>query len=226
MTVRTDPPHTPKGEVGEYPGLVYLVDDDDNVRKSVGFLLDAAGLSVRPFATAGEFLSAAPFESGACVLLDERLPDLPGTEVLARLRRFGNPPPVIFVTAFPSTELVVKMMRAGAHAVLEKPLDKNTLLETLKSTQEWSAKLSAEHAEWQLLEERFRELRPRERETLELIVAGVGSAKQLSDALGISQRTVEGYRSQLLARTGCAAISEVVRLEMRRKELSERHAGG
>lgn len=225
MTVRTDPPPAPRERHDGHPPVVYLVDDDPHVRKSVRFLLESSGLVVREFASASEFLEAHPFDPHACVLLDERLPDLPGTELLARLKTFESAPPVVFMTAFPSTELVVRMMREGALAVLEKPLDKAVLLETLKSAREPGLRRMAEREELKRIDERFQNLRPRERETLDLLVAGLGTGKELSEVLGISPRTVEGYRSQLMARTGCSSIAEVVRLEMRRRELRERHTG-
>jgi two-component system, LuxR family, response regulator FixJ len=225
MTVRTDPPHAPGDRDDGHPSIVYLVDDDPNFRKSVRFLLESVGLVVREFATAGEFLDAAPFDPHGCVLLDHRLPDLSGTNVLSRLKSCENPPAVVFVTAFPSTDLVVRMMREGALAVLEKPLDKDELLATLKSAREPNVQRASERAERKRLDERFRDLRSRELETLDLMVVGLTKVRELSEALGISPRTVEGYRSQLMAKTGCSSIAEVVRLAMRRRELRDRLGG-
>ncbi len=190
---------------------VYLVDDEEAVRRSAGFMLKTSGFAVESFASGAEFLKAVQPGAAGCVLLDMRMPKMNGLQVHAALREHGLVLPVIIMTGHGDIGLAVKAMKAGAIDFIEKPFEKATLLAALADGFQRLA--SAGHrAEWAAdAAARLEILTPRERDVLRGLVDGLPN-KTIGYDLGISPRTVEIHRAHLMAKLEVRSLSEVLRL--------------
>lgn len=192
---------------------VYVVDDDISVRRSVSFALATAGFAVRAFGTGRDFLDAADALAPGCVLLDLRMPDLGGFAVLRELGERRRRFPVVTITGYGDIETAVNAMKLGSRDFLEKPFSDAALLSVLDSV---FASLPREvEAEGERLraEGLVAGLTPRERELLEGLVAGL-SNKGVANKLGVSVRTVEMHRGNLMDRLGVKSLADVVRIAL------------
>ena len=170
--------------------VVHVIDDDEALRESLAFLLRAAQLEVKSYASARAFLDELPDESLGCVITDVRMPDISGIDLLRRLKDLKIGVPVIVVTGHGDVALAVEAMKIGAADFFEKPFDDDLLLASVRSAlqeQEGQKKRYAERAE---IESRIAALSPRERDVLRGLVEGRAN-KQIAFDLGISPRTVE-----------------------------------
>ena len=191
---------------------VHVVDDDDAVRRALAMLFRSAGIPVETHPSGLAFLEALPSfceEAVGCVLTDVRMPGLDGLELLRRLRQCGFGRPVIVMTAHGDVSTAVRAMKAGAADFIEKPFDDDALLASvgaaLKPTQASGPAGAADAAA------RIAALSPREREVLDLLIAGKPN-KLIARDLGLSPRTVEVHRARLMARLGVGSLAEAVRL--------------
>jgi two-component system response regulator FixJ len=189
---------------------VHIVDDDGAVRRSLEFLLHAAGFKSTAYETARSFLDAAPGVSAGCVLLDVRMPEMDGLELQARLNRLGCPLRVIVMTGGGEVADAVRAMKAGAVDFLEKPFDDDRLLGAIEEALLVSQR-SAGNREAAEAAERIGALSRRERQVLEALSAGRPN-KVIAYDLGISVRTVEVHRARMLERLGVRGLAEAVRL--------------
>ena len=192
--------------------VVHVVDDDDAVRRSLAFLLATDGLAVRVHASAVAFLESVPVVSG-CVLTDVRMPDLDGIELLRRLKRRGSPPPVIVMTGHADVPLAVEAMREGARDFIEKPFDDEVLLASVRAALAQAERSADVAAETSAVRARLAALSEREREVLDGLVAGKAN-KVIGLDLGISPRTVEVYRANVMAKLQAGSLSELVRMTL------------
>ena len=193
--------------------IVHVIDDDDAVRDSLAFLLRSAKLDVRTHESATAFLDALPQAGTGCIVTDVRMPDLSGIELLKRLRDASISVPVIVITGHGDVQLAVEAMKAGAADFLEKPFDDEMLLAAVRSalgTAEKGARVEAAHA---VLHERLATLSGRERDVLDGLVAGKPN-KIIAYDLGISPRTVEIYRANVMTKMQAASLSELVRIAL------------
>lgn len=197
--------------MSELQRVVHLVDDDDSVRRSVGFMLKTSGFQVRSYASGAELLKdAKSFEPG-CILLDIRMPGMDGLEVQQALKAAGVSLPVIIMTGHGDVPLSVKAMKAGAVDFLEKPFAKETLL---SSIDEGFRRLSQKEARGERRAEaevRLQALTPRERDVLDGLAQGLPN-KTIAYDLGISPRTVEIHRANLMTKLGVRSLSEALRI--------------
>ncbi|WP_207481183.1 response regulator FixJ [Arenibaculum pallidiluteum] len=196
---------------------VFVVDDDEAVRDSLSMLLESAGLSVRTFGSAPEFLdSDAPSRSG-CLLIDVRMPGMDGIEVQERLRATGCPLPVIVMTGHADVPLAVRAMKAGAIDFVEKPFDEDALLSTIRTAMSRTeavktpAPAAPPAAVAPEVLERLAILTPREREVLEGLVAGHPN-KVIAYQLSISPRTVEIHRARVMEKMQADSLPKLVRM--------------
>jgi FixJ family two-component response regulator len=191
------------------PGTVIVVDDNAAVRKSLQTLFNAAGLSVETYASGRQFLAAYDPRSAGCLVLDVKLRRESGLDLLEELHRRKATLPVVVLTAHGSVPLSVRAMKAGAIDVVEKPTPPVQLLIRVRDALDLANRrrelLSAESA----LAQRLARLTPRERQVAELTVAGKRS-KEIANTLGVSYRTVEGYRSRLLEKMDVKSATELV----------------
>ncbi|MBO9601223.1 MAG: response regulator transcription factor [Novosphingobium sp.] len=190
---------------------VYLIDDDDSVRRSIGFMLKTSGLKVEAFPNGVEFLKAVRNLDPGVILLDIRMPDMDGLEIQAELNGRGISLPVIVMTGHGDVEVAVRAMKGGALDFIEKPFDKAVLLESLAegfSRLEHSGKLSGRREEAQ---RRLNGLTPRERDVLAGLAVGYPN-KTIGYDLGISARTVEIHRANLMKKLEVTNISDLLRI--------------
>jgi len=192
---------------------VHIIDDDDAVRDSLTFLLNTAGIKVRSHPSAGAFLDALAGAQLKCVITDVRMPGMSGIDLLRRLRELKIEVPVIVITGHGDVPLAVEAMKIGAADFLEKPFDDDALLASVRSAlarQDGDAKRSSERAD---IEARLSALSKRERDVLDGLVAGHAN-KQIAFDLGISPRTVEIYRANLMNKMQAGSLSELVRMAL------------
>ena len=193
--------------------IVYVIDDDDGARHSLEFLLDCAGIRVRSFASADTFLASSPPLSGACIVTDVRMPGRNGIELVEELRRRGANVPVIVITGHADVPLAVQAMHAGVADFIEKPFDDEVMLSSIRKVLARQAGDDQAQAEKRSILERIASLSPRELEVMEGLVAGHAN-KAIAYDLGISPRTVEVYRANVMTKMGAASLSELVRMSL------------
>ncbi len=190
---------------------VFVVDDDASVRDGLALQLEAAGLAVESFASAEQFL-AAPRPSGVgCLVLDVRMPGMNGPELQDELARRNLYLPIIFLSAYGDIPLAVRSIQAGAVDFLTKPVDGQLLLERVQTALLRSEQAYLRETNQQAIRQRLATLTDRERQVLELAIAGHAN-KEISRVLAISARTVEHHRSHILLKTGAANLFELARL--------------
>jgi two-component system, LuxR family, response regulator FixJ len=194
-------------------GVVHIIDDDDALRESLAFLLRTAGIEGQTYASAKAFLEAPPDLSLSCVITDVRMPDMSGIDLLRRLKELKFAVPVIVITGHGDVALAVEAMKIGAVDFLEKPFDDEVLLASVEAAlrqRGGQAKRDSERAE---IEGRLAALSPRERDVLGGLVAGRAN-KQIAFDLGISPRTVEIYRANLMSKMQAGSLSDLVRMAL------------
>jgi FixJ family two-component response regulator len=191
--------------------LIHIVDDDESLRTALLRLLDVVGFEARAYASTGAFLLQPPDDRPGCILLDVRLPGPSGLELQTALRRQGVTLPVVFLTAHADVASSVQAMKAGAVDFLEKPVNRDILLNALQRALDRDSAERSLRNEEQRLRARFESLTPREREVFELVVSGKLN-KQIADELGIGERTVKAQRSQVMLKLGVDSAAELGRL--------------
>ncbi len=188
--------------------MVHLIDDDSSIRASLPILLDTARLKTRCYAGAREFLAAWRPEQEGCILLDVRMPDMSGPELQAELARRHIDLPIIFLTAYADLATGMTAMKLGALDFLIKPVDGELLLQRVAAALELgAARRQGEHAR-RALRKKLLKLTPREREILDLALAGMANG-EMAERLGISQRTIEGHRSRIYLKTDVGSVAEL-----------------
>jgi two-component system response regulator FixJ len=193
--------------------VVHVIDDDEAVRDSLTFLLKAANIPVRAYESATDFLAAASKAESGCIVTDVRMPEMSGIELLRQLKASKVETPVIVITGHGDVPLAVEAMKAGAADFLEKPFDDDIVLAAIRSALgrvEDSGKRNAERLE---IIKRLDALSKREREVLQGLVAGLPN-KSIAFDLGISPRTVEVYRANVMTKMGANSFSELVRMAL------------
>jgi two-component system, LuxR family, response regulator FixJ len=194
-------------------GTVHIIDDDDALRESLAFLLGTARIDVATHASAAAFMEAIPGARLSCVITDVRMPGMSGIDLLKRLREMKIEVPVIVITGHGDVPLAVEAMKVGAIDFLEKPFDDEVLLASVKAAierQGGDIKRNAERAD---IESRLAALSNRERDVLGGLVAGRAN-KQIAFDLGISPRTVEIYRANLMNKMQAGSLSDLVRMAL------------
>jgi two-component system response regulator FixJ len=190
--------------------VVHVVDDDEAIRQSVGFLLRKAGHRVETYASGTIFLKAVTRTTG-CILLDVRMPDIDGLEVQKRLAETGIALPIIMLTGHGDVALAVRAIKAGALEFLEKPFERASLLEAIDQALAQSNRNDrAQLAETEAVV-RLAALTPRERDVLDGMVLGRPN-KLIAYDLSIATRTVEVHRANLMEKLGARSLSDVLRI--------------
>ena len=191
------------------PNRVYVIDDDEALRDSLLFLLDSAGFEVTLFETAQQFLDALPALSFGCVVSDVRMPGIDGIELLKRLKGEHSAFPIVVMTGHGDVPLAVEAMKAGAIDFIEKPFDEQAILDAVRAAlercgDEGDGDRAAVVGKLALLSER-------ERQVLDGLISGHAN-KTIAHNLGISPRTVEVYRANLMAKMQAKSLSELIRM--------------
>ncbi|THD56394.1 response regulator FixJ [Phenylobacterium sp.] len=192
---------------------VYIVDDDEAIRRSLAFLLRAGGLRSRTFESAVAFLEEARDLAGGCVITDVRMPGLDGVELVRRLSQERLPLTCVVITGHGDISLAVEAMKAGAVDFIEKPFKDEVLLAAVNKALNSDDRVRQDEQSRLTYQSAFAGLSKREREVLEQVVVGKTS-KIIAYDLGISPRTVEVYRAGMMMKTGAKSLSELVRMAL------------
>ena len=193
--------------------VVHVIDDDEAVREVLAFQLGSAGIDVQTYDSAAGFLKIAPTVQAGCIITDVRMPDLSGIDLLRQLRELKVSAPVIVITAHGDIPLAVEAMRLGAIDFLEKPFDDDVLLASVRSALEKGDRDRTRQAERSSIQSRLAALSNRERDVLQGLVAGRAN-KQIAYDLGISARTIENYRANLMIKMQASSLSDLVRMAL------------
>src|SRR5512147_17761 len=205
--------------------IVYVIDDDDAVRQSLEFLLKTAGLAVRGFEHARAFLEILPQVGNGVVVTDVRMPDISGIDLLRSLKQTNPDLPVIVITGHGDISLAVEAMKIGAVDFLEKPFDDDLLIASVRSALDRDADAAKRKAELGNISEKLAALSNRERQVLDGLVAG-NANKTIAFDLGISPRTVEIYRANVMTKMSANSLSDLVRMAMTAGILESTTKGG
>lgn len=195
--------------------VVHIVDDDAAVRDSLSFTLSASGLAVEVYPSALELLARARELKPGLIITDVRMPGMSGLELVARLKEIGLNHPIIVLTGHADVGMAVDAMKAGVIDFIEKPFDDTALLNAVESARQRLAGDAGRQAERQEVEARIGQLTSREKDVFEAIVAGE-SNKSAALKLGISPRTVEIYRANVMEKMRARSLSDLVRMALLR----------
>jgi FixJ family two-component response regulator len=190
---------------------VYVVDDDSSIRQAVSGLLRSAGLKVDTFGSAQEFLSAPRADAPSCLVLDVRLPDGSGLDLPDELRHMDVPLPIIFITGHGTIPMSVRAMKSGALEFLTKPFRDEELLGAINVALENDRLARAERSLLAEARRRIERLTPRERQVLDLVVAGKMN-KQIAASLGTAEQTVKQHRGRVMKKLEVDSVADLVRI--------------
>ncbi len=193
--------------------VIYVIDDDETVRHSLEFLLKSSGITVRGFESAKAFLEILPEVEGGCVITDVRMPGMTGIDLLRHLHATKAGLPVIVITGHGDIALAVEAMKIGAFDFLEKPFDDELLIAAVRAALQRDADAANRKAGLGAIQQKLAALSTREHQVLEGLVAGKAN-KVIAFDLGISPRTVEIYRANVMTKLKARSLSELVRMAM------------
>ncbi|WP_082769490.1 response regulator FixJ [Caulobacter sp. CCH9-E1] len=192
--------------------VVHIIDDDAAMRDSLAFLLQVNRIPYRIFESAVAFLEDLP-EDGGCVLSDVRMPQMNGIQMVRKLKELDYRAPIIVMTGHADVPLAIEAMKAGVFDFIEKPFDEDLLLQALRAALEKGKAQSEQDEALATTRQRIAALSPRERDVLEGLVDGKAN-KIIAFDLGISPRTVEIYRANLMTKMQARSLSELVRMAL------------
>lgn len=191
--------------------LVFVVDDDESVRKSLARLVKAAGYEAETFGSVRDFLARSPYEGPCCLVLDVRMPGLTGLDLQEALRAAGRRLAIVFITGHRDVPVTVKAMKGGAVDVLTKPVDKGTLLGAIRQAVARTLADRRQQARVMEIRDRITTLTPREAAVFALVVTGMLN-KQIGSKLGIKENTVKVYRARVMEKMRAGSLAELVQL--------------
>jgi two-component system, LuxR family, response regulator FixJ len=201
----------------EAHATVFVVDDDADLLKSLGWLFESAGLHVKSFSTAQEFLADYDPDEPGCLLLDVRMPDgLSGLQLQEELTRRGKPPPIIIMTGHARVPMAVRALKGGAVDFIQKPFSDEVLLDRVRRAIDLDRRTRQVRIEGTKFADLITHLTPREREVMELVIAGKPN-KIIASDLAISAKTVEIHRGRVMRKLNVDSVAELVRLALQWK---------
>ena len=197
----------------QHEPVIYAIDDDEAVRQSLEFLLKSAGIKVRAFDSAKAFLEILAEVEGGCVITDVRMPGMTGIDLLKHLHAAKTDLPVIVITGHGDVALAVEAMKVGAFDFLEKPFDDEMLIGAVRAALQRDADAAQRKAGLGAIQQKLAALSTREQQVLGGLVAGKAN-KVIAYDLGISPRTVEIYRANVMTKLEANSLSDLVRMAM------------
>lgn len=191
--------------------LVFVVDDDASVRKSLVRLIKAAGYEAEAFGSVGDFLARRPYDGPCCLVLDVRMPGRTGLDLQEALRAAGQWLSIVFITGYRDVPVSVKAMKGGAVDFLTKPVDEGTLLGAIEQAVARTLADRRRQARQTEIQRRIATLTPREAAVFALVVTGMLN-KQIGSDLGIGEKTVKVHRARVMEKMQAGSLAELVRL--------------
>jgi FixJ family two-component response regulator len=194
--------------------VVYVVDDDESVRRSLARLLRSAGLTAETFPSAQAFLDRDLPDRTACLVLDVRLPGLSGLDLQGALTQTERIVPIVFITGHGNVPMSVQAMKSGAVDFLQKPFEEDQLLAAIERALARCRAARAERTDRMVVQRRFDTLTPRERQVLGLVVVGRLN-KQIAADLGAAEKTIKIHRGRVMRKMEANSVAELVRMSQR-----------
>ncbi len=191
--------------------LVHLIDDDEAVRKSLSFLLKAADYSVETYDSAKTYLEQAASSRCDCIVTDVRMPEISGLQLIRKIRGSGSAVSIIVITGHGDVPIAVEAMKAGACDFLEKPFGNESLIRAIEGAVALQISSEGQDQERKEIGQRIESLTERERQVMRGVVSGA-SNKEVARNLGISPRTVDIYRANVMTKMRAESLPELVRL--------------
>lgn len=191
--------------------MVFIVDDDESVRKSIARLVKSIGLNAETFPSPQSFLDRKPYNGPCCLVLDVRMPGMSGIDLQRELEKSGLFLPVIFITGYGTVPMSVQAMKNGAVDFLPKPFKDQDLLSAIQQAIDKDKQARKDLAEIEGIQHRIDRLTHREYEVLSLIISGMLN-KQVAFHLGISEKTVKVHRARVMEKIQVDSLAELVRL--------------
>ncbi|MGD2093629.1 MAG: response regulator transcription factor [Phycisphaerales bacterium] len=195
--------------MSEFEPTVFIIDDDEAVRDGLGQLMQSINLNVKTFSSAAEFLGFCKPDMQGCLVLDVRMPGMSGLKLQEELLLRNISLPIIFISGHGDVPMAVETIRKGAIDFMEKPVGDQALLDRVQEALEKDAQFKKEQAKRDAAKAKFELLTPREREVLDLIMAGKLN-KVIASELGLSHRTVEVHRASIMEKMGVDSVAELV----------------
>ena len=192
-------------------GTVFIVDDEDALRDSLALLMRSVGLQCQTFTNAISFLASYDPSQRGCLILDVRMPHMSGLDLQQELKRRGWNPPIIFITGHGDVPMAVEAMRAGATAFLQKPFNFDELIRRVNAALTLDAEQHQRQRGREARRERYARLTPREREIAIRLCTGAAT-KVLASELGLSERTVETHRANILRKMAAKGVAELAQM--------------
>jgi FixJ family two-component response regulator len=211
MSVEREERHASGDPRGDPQPVVFVVDDDESIRKALGNLLRSVGLRAEAFATAPEFLAVGLPHAPCCLILDVRLPGLSGLDFQARLASARIEIPIVFITGHGDIPMTVRAMKAGAIEFLTKPFRDQDLLDAVQLALERDKARHRSADAIAALREKFATLTPREQEVMACVTGGLLN-KQVAAEIGITENTVKVHRGNVMRKIGAKSVAELVRM--------------
>lgn len=197
---------------------VFVVDDDEAMRKSIHWLMESVDLPVEMFSSAQDFLRACDPQRHGCLLLDVRMPGMSGMDLLEKLKGDGLHLPVIIITGHGDVPMAVRALKHGAFDFIQKPFNSQDLLDQVNAALQQDRAYRRQYREVAALHDQFATLTGREREIVELVVTG-DSSKVIAAKLGISPKTVDIHRANIMKKVNVHTIAELVQSRLTLKNL-------
>ena len=199
-------------EVGN-ASTVYVVDDDDGMRRALSLLLNTVGYRTAAFATPKEFLEKFKPDAAGCLVLDIRMPGMSGLELQQHLNRMGSMLPVIFITGHGDVPMAVQAMKEGAFEFVQKPFREQDLLDRINHAIKQDKENRSSLALRADVAQRVAALTPREKQVMDMVVDGAAN-KVIAIDLNLSERTVEIHRAKVMEKMGARSVAHLVKLQM------------
>jgi FixJ family two-component response regulator len=191
--------------------IVFIVDDDKSVRKSLARLIKSVGLKAEIFSCANEFLKRDPYDGPSCLVLDIRMPGLSGLDLQAELAKTKRTLSIVFITGHGNIPMSVQAIKAGAVDFLEKPFEEQALLDAVHLSIQKDSAAKEKLAELKEIQERVESLTTREREVFAFVVTGMLN-KQIAFEMGISEKTIKVHRARVMQKMQAESLADLVRL--------------
>ena len=191
--------------------IVFIVDDDESVRKALSRLIKSVDLKVETFSSANDFLKRDPYDGPACLVLDIRMPGLSGLDLQTELAKAKRSLSLVFITGHGNIPMSVQAMKAGAVDFIEKPFDEQALLDAVHLAIQKDRAAKEKLAELKELQEHVESLTLREREVFALVVTGMLN-KQIAFEMGISEKTIKVHRARVMQKMQAESLADLVRM--------------